>query len=147
VHESIAVVDIKKVASTSTAGKSIEDQIAKINNVSKNDLADLESKIKSMETSKSPDVDPRKIEDMQLILYDMVSTKRNQISEAYKKAISVLEKEIDKAISHIAKQDGIKIVLTSDAIVYMDSDCKDITQQVIEIVDENCREIKVVLKQ
>jgi Skp family chaperone for outer membrane proteins len=143
----IAVVDIKKVASSTNAGKSIENQIAKINNASKNDILDLEAKIKSMETNKSPDVDPRKVEDMQLILYDMVSTKKNQISEAYREAISVLESEINKAVLRVAQEDGIKIVLTSDAIVYMGSGCMDITQHVIALVNEGCKEIEVVLKQ
>jgi outer membrane protein len=144
---SIAIVDLKKVASTSMAGNGIDKQITEINNASKKDLIELESKIKSMESNKSQDVDQRKIEDMQLILYDMVSTKKEQISTAYKNAILALEQEINKVIETIAKQEGIRIVLTADAVIYSSNDCIDITQKVIEEVNKNCKEIKVTLKQ
>jgi len=144
-YNSIAVIDLKKVAVESKAGKYIEKRIAEINDVSKKDLLDLENKIKSMDTVKSSEADTRKVEDMQLILYDMVRTKRYQISEAYKKAITVLESEIKKAVSYVAEKNSIKTVFASEAVVYKSKDCSDITSQVIARVNEICKEIDVKL--
>jgi Skp family chaperone for outer membrane proteins len=144
-YGTIAVIDLKKVAIKSEAGKYIEKRIAEINDLSKKDLLDLETKIKSMDTVKASETDTRKIEDMQLILYDMVRTKRYQISEAYKKAITILESEIKKAVSYVAEQKGIRVVLASDAVIYRNNDCADITSQVITRVNDICREVSVVL--
>lgn len=144
-YSSIAIIDLKKAAIESEAGKYIEKRIAEINDLSKKDLLELETKIKSMDTVKASESDTRKIEDMQLILYDMIRTKRYQISEAYKKAITILESEIKKAVSYIAKQKGIRTVLASDAVIYRSNDCADITSQVIARINETCREINVIL--
>lgn len=141
----IAILDLKKVAIESDAGKDIEKKIAEINETSKKDLLELENKIKSMDTAKSSEADTRKVEDMQLILYDMVRTKRYQISESYKKAIAVLESEIKKAVSYIAEQSGIKTVLAADAVIYRSNDCADITEKVIARVNETCQTINVTL--
>ncbi len=144
-YNSVAIIDLKKVAIESEAGKYIEKRIAEINDLSKKDLLDLETKIKSMDTVKASESDARKIEDMQLILYDMIRTKRYQISEAYKKAITILESEIKKAVSYVSEQKGIRTVLASDAVIYKNNDCADITSQVIKRINETCREINVIL--
>jgi Skp family chaperone for outer membrane proteins len=146
-HKSIAVVDLKRVAALSNAGKSIEKQIVKINDESKKDLLNLESKIKSMEKSKLAESDSRKIEDMQFILHDMVSTKKYQISEAYRNALNALEKEINKIIAEIASKDNIQFVFTNDAVVYRSEKCDDITEEVIEKINKVCKEITVKVEQ
>jgi Skp family chaperone for outer membrane proteins len=141
----IAIVDMKKIASDSEAGKSIGEQIAKINDASKKDLSELEEKIKSMESDKTRNLDQRKIEDMQLILYDMVSAKKDKIAEAYRVAILTLEEEITKAVACVAKEKGLKVVLTSEAVIFSSESCLNITADVTEKLNENCKEIKVVL--
>jgi Skp family chaperone for outer membrane proteins len=146
VEGTLAVVDLKRIASESEAGKNIEKKISEINEASKKDLIELETRIKSMEEDKKiSEIDSRKIEDMQLILYDMVRTKRYQISEAYKKAFSILEREIYNVVSEVAKSHGIKMVITLDAAVYVDKDCHDLTNQVIKIVNERCKDIEVTI--
>jgi Skp family chaperone for outer membrane proteins len=142
----IAVVDLKKVASQSKAGKSIEKQIASINDESKRDLLDLEAKIKSMDSDKKSNSDARKIEDMQLILYDMVRQKRYQITEAYKIAVSILDNEIKRAMKQICEKKDIKIVIVNDALAYMNDGFPDITAESTKLVDEKCPFIKVELK-
>jgi Skp family chaperone for outer membrane proteins len=143
----IAIIDLKKVASESEAGKDIEKQIEKLNEEAKNDLQDLEGKIKSMESNKkSSDYDVRKIEDMQLILYDMVRTKKYHISEAYDKAIVALDQKMKKIIEEICQKESIEITLNSDAVVYFGKNPKDITDRVIARLNEVCKSIKVELR-
>ncbi|MDR0968287.1 MAG: OmpH family outer membrane protein [Holosporaceae bacterium] len=141
-----AALDLKKVASECEAGKDIEKQIEEINQESKKDLKDLETQIKSMESNKKSDYDARKIEDMQMILYDMVRTKKYQISEGYGRAIGVLEKEIKKVVADICKEKGIQIVLNSETIVHMEKNCLDITKETIDRLNKVCKSIKVELK-
>jgi Skp family chaperone for outer membrane proteins len=142
----LAVLDLKKVASASLAGKNIEAQAEEINTESRKDLLDLESKIKSMESNKKSDYDARKIEELQIILYDMVRTKKYQISEAYRKAIAVLDLEMRKVINEIIREKGIKIVMNTEAVVYLVSDGYDITAEVIKKLDAICKTVKVEIK-
>ncbi|MDR1561041.1 MAG: OmpH family outer membrane protein [Holosporaceae bacterium] len=147
-HGDIAIIDLKKIASETTVGKDIEKQIASFNNESKKDFLDLESKIKSMDSNKKSDSDARKIEDMQLILYDMVRQKRFQISEAYKTAIASLDREIKKIVKEICRKRGIKMVIASDAVAYNDdTKSTDISDEVIVLVNKSCPSIKVKLKE
>jgi Skp family chaperone for outer membrane proteins len=141
-----AVLDLKKVASESSAGKDIEAQIEAINKESKKDLLDLESKIKSMESNKKSDYDTRKIEELQIILYDMVRTKKYQISEAYRKAIAVLDLEMRKVIKEITTEKGIQIVMNVEAVVYLVKDGYDITAEVINRLNKVCKSVKVTIK-
>ncbi|MBQ7673967.1 MAG: OmpH family outer membrane protein [Alphaproteobacteria bacterium] len=137
----IAIVDLKKVASESKAGRGIDQQVAEKNKESKKELTDLETKIESMESNKLSGSDPRKVEELQLILYDMVKERRFQISEAYRAAIATLETIIKDAIKEITIEMGIDIVLASDAVVFSAENCKDITNEVIKKVDLKCDHI------
>ncbi|MDR2766476.1 MAG: OmpH family outer membrane protein [Holosporaceae bacterium] len=143
----IAVVDIKKVATDSKVGKDIDKQMAAINDESKKYLLDLESKIKSMETNKKSDSDARKIEDMQLILYDLVRQKKYDIAKAYRVAIASFDAEIKKIIEKICVEKNIKIVIAHDAVVYASDACLDITDDVIRNVNKSCPPIKVEVKE
>lgn len=144
--QSIAVIDLKKVAAESQAGKGIEIQVANKNNQSKKDLVDLEDKIKSMEANKLSGSDPRKVEELQLILYDMVKERRFQISEAYRKAISALETIIQESIKEIVDERKIDVVLAADAVVFSEKNCADITNETIKRVDMKCKYIELIVK-
>jgi Skp family chaperone for outer membrane proteins len=100
-----------------------------------------------MESDKKSDYDARKIEDMQMILYDMVRSKKYQISEAYSRAVAVLDREMRKVVEKICREKGVKIVVNSEAVVYLSEECSDITQEVIKELDETCKSIKVELKE
>ncbi|MDR3151302.1 MAG: OmpH family outer membrane protein [Holosporaceae bacterium] len=142
----VAVVDLKKVASRCKAGKDIEKQIVDINSKSKKDFEDLENKIKSREyvNSKSSDEDSRKTDEMRLVLYDMVRSERYKISSAYNKAISALDSEIKKNIKEVCESKGIALAVATDAVVYYDTeDCTDITDEVINKIDETSTSIGV----
>lgn len=137
----VAIIDIKKVASKSKAGRGIEKQAATQNNTSKKELIDLENKIKSMESSKLSGSDPQKIEELQLLLYDMVKEKRFQISEAYRKAIETLETIIRGIVEEVCTEKHIDVVITNEAVVYSGKNCLDITEEVTKRLDERCEEI------
>lgn len=143
----IAVVDLKKVAAKSKAGAGIEEQAATQNNTSKKELIDLEDKIKSMESNKFSGSDPRKIEELQLLLYDMVKEKRFQISEAYRKAIEALESIIKEIIKEICAEKHLDIVVTSEAVIYFSGNCLDITEEVINRLNNRCEEIVLKLEE
>ncbi|MDR1982864.1 MAG: OmpH family outer membrane protein [Holosporaceae bacterium] len=139
------ILDLKKVASESVAGKNIESQIEAINKESQKDLLDLESKIKSMESSRKSDYDARKIEELQIMLYDMVRTIKRRIAKAYEDAIAALDQEMRKVISKIAAEKGIEVVINAEAVVYVKNG-HDITEEVINKLNETCKSIKVEIK-
>lgn len=139
----LAIVSLKDVAQRSSAGKSIDSQIAEINNKSKEDLLELENNIKKMDSDAKTSSDERKIEDLQVILYDMTKEKRYQIQSAYRKAIEVLEEEIQKIIKEISDEKGFSLVIASEAVVYRVSECPDITEEAVKRLDERVPVIKV----
>lgn len=141
----LVIVDKRKVASASKAGKSIEQQVADENNHSKKELGDLESKIKSMESNKTTRVDTEKIENLQLILYDMVNERKSKIAVAYEHAISELEKAIDGVIQGICEESKIDVVITAEAVVFKGANCEDITAETIKRLDQKCEYIKLVI--
>jgi len=143
----VAVVDLKKVASQSLIGQDIDKQIEAANNEAAKGIKDLEEKIKSMESNKKSDYDSRKIEDMQVIMYDMVRTKKYQISEAYRKAVAVLDSDIKSVIQEICVEKNIEMVMVSDAVVYLSSKCPDISDEVINRLNEAKKWIKVEIKE
>jgi Skp family chaperone for outer membrane proteins len=142
----IAVVDFKKVASRCKAGKNIERQIVDINSKSKKDFEELENKIKSREygVNKSSDEDSRKTDEMRLVLYDMVRSERYKISDAYNKAISALDDEIRKSVEEVCESKEVALAVATDAVVYYNTkDCIDITDEVINKIDEANASISV----
>ncbi|GHU16862.1 hypothetical protein FACS189472_02870 [Alphaproteobacteria bacterium] len=146
VQKSFAVVRIEKVASRCKAGIDIEKQTTEISDQSKKgNFEELEEKIKSMEQNKTSDFDNEKIEELRLTLYEMVRTRRQQIRDAYKKALSELEDVIRNVIKSIAVRDSIGVVITSQVVLY--ADCRDITEDVIKEVDNVCKTIKVEIKE
>lgn len=138
-----AVVNLKKIAQKSEAGKSIDEQIAEINNQEKNDLLEFENNIKQMDSDAKTSADERKVEDLQVILYDMTRTKRFQIQEAYKVAVKTLEKEIHKIIREISDERGYFLVIIDDVVVSSTSRCPDITQEAIDRLNLRVNRIKV----
>ncbi|MDR0753404.1 MAG: OmpH family outer membrane protein [Holosporaceae bacterium] len=146
-HGFLATVDWKRVAVESLAGKSIEEQVKSINDHAKKDLLALELKIKEMESNKKADYDSRKIEDMQLILYDMVRSKKYQIAEAYRKAVAMLEEEARKIIAKVCKEKGISVVVNAEAVVYTAAENMDITMEVIKELNGRLQKVNVEVKE
>lgn len=145
--QQLAIVDLKKIASQSKAGKNIESRIAEINNKSKIELSELESKIKTLEENRVSDINAgRTADDMLVALYDKVRSERYRISEAYRNAISNLEKEIRKIIATVAQEKKLKIVVISDAVVYSSKDCLDLSDEIVSRMNQECPEIKVTLE-
>ena len=143
----LAIINLKDVARNSEAGQSIDKQIEEIHNKSKEDLVELENSIKKMDSDVKTDSDERKIEDLQVILYDMTRKKRYQIQAAYKSAIEVLEEEINKVIKEIAEEKGYSLIVLSEAVVYNNFECQDITEEAIERLNNKIPKIKVNISQ
>jgi Skp family chaperone for outer membrane proteins len=141
------VLNLKKVASESLAGKNIEKQVKTANKESKKWFSDLESQIRSLEPGKTSDYDARKMEDAQIKLYEMVHDEKYRIYEAYKKAVAVLDVEMKKVIEKICAEKGIRMVINSEAMVHHSEECPDITDEVIRRLNEECKTISVELKQ
>lgn len=139
----LAIVNLKEIAQESEAGRSINEQIAEINNQEKKDLLEFEDNIKQMDYNAKTSADERKVEDLQVILYDMTRTKRFQIQEAYKSAVKVLEKEIHQIIREIADEKGYSFVIIDDVVVSNTSKCPNITQEAINRLNLRVNRIKV----
>lgn len=143
----IAIIDIKRVAVESSAGKSIDDQIAQINNASKKELLNLEDKIKLLESNKKNESDSRKIEDLQIVLFDMIRKKRYEIMEAYKIAITSLNQQIRNVVIELAKKRKVRMVMASDAVVYANEECNDFTDEAIKMINKDCTKIPVIVNE
>ncbi len=139
----LAVVNLKEIAQKSEAGRGIDEQIAEINNQEKKDLLEFEDNIRQMDYNAKTSADERKVEDLQVILYDMTRTKRFQIQEAYKAAVKVLEKEIHTIIREIADEKGYSFVIIDDVVVSNTSKCPNITQEAIDRLNLRVNRIKV----
>ncbi len=139
----LAVVSLKDIAKRSKAGQSVDDQIEEINNKSKKDLLELEDSIKKMDSAVKTSSDERKIEDLQVVLYDMTKEKRYQIQVAYRSAIEALEEEIRKVVKEIADENGYSLIILSDEVVYKAPECPDITEEAIRRLDSRVPSIKV----
>ena len=139
----LAIIRLNDVARNSSAGRSIDEQIEEIHNKSKEDLLELENSIKKMSSDAKTSSDERKVDDLQAILYNMTREKRYQIQVAYKSAIGVLEKEIRKIVEEIAEEKGYSLIVPSDAVVYSNSECPDVTEEAIKRLDNRVPEIKV----
>lgn len=138
----IAIVDLKKVAVSSLAGQSIDEQLFTINNEEKKSLIEFEERIKKM-VAENKGHDDRKSEDARAMLYEMTRRKRNQIQSAYQVAIEALERNIHEVIQKIADEQGINVVLLSDVVVYFK--CQDITEDAIVELNKKLSRIPVVL--
>jgi Skp family chaperone for outer membrane proteins len=142
----VVVVDLKRVASESKAGMGIEKQIEKYNDESGKDLGEMESQIKLLDAKKEKSAeDSRKIEELQVLLYDMVRSKKYQIAEACNRSFAVLDRKMKEVIRPICEERGIEIVVNSEAVVFMCDKCYDITDEVIEKLNEKCPKVEVVL--
>lgn len=142
----IAVVDLRKIVLESDAGKGIEKQIAEINEASKKELQEVESKMKSMERDKLSETDSQKVMDMQVALYEMVKKRRNQISEAYKNAVLELENAVNDVLKQVAEQGDIPLIINLEAVAYVNSHCRDVTNEVIQKINDTHPYIKVKIK-
>lgn len=140
----IAVVDLRKIVLESEAGKGIEKQIAEINEASKKELQEVESKMKSMD--KLSETDSQKVMDMQVALYEMVKKRRNQISEAYKNAVLELENAVNDVLKQVAEQDDIYLIINLEAVAYVNSYCRDVTNEVIQKINDTHPHIQVKIK-
>lgn len=140
--QKIAIVDLKKVAVSSLAGQSIDEQLFTINNEEKKSLVEFEERIKRM-VAENKGHDDRKSEDARAMLYEMTRRKRNQIQSAYQVAIETLERNIHEVIQKIAEEQGIDVVLLSDVAVYFK--CQDITEDAIIELNKRLPRIHVVL--
>lgn len=140
--QKIAIVDLKKVAVSSLAGQSIDEQLFTINNEEKKSLVEFEERIKKM-VAENKGHDDRKSEDARAMLYEMTRRKRNQIQSAYQVAIETLERNIHEVIQKIAEEQGIDVVLLSDVAVYFK--CQDITEDAIIELNKKLPRIPVVL--
>lgn len=143
----VAVIDLKKVAADSMAGKSIDEQISEINDKAREDLVEIENSIKKMDSSQKGGLEERKVEDLQVILYDMTRKKRYQIQNAYKTAVKILEKNIFEVVKSIADEKKLSLVVVSDAVFYRADSSEDITSDVICRLDTVIKRIPVKLEE
>ena len=144
----LAIIDIDEIFSKSSAGQGINEQIECINNSEKSDLIELEEKIKQREkTNRSPnEEEARKIEEMQVALYDMTRKRRYRIQKAYQDAMKKLERCVQDCISQVVERENIKIVLPIGAVIYHSNDVINITYDVLQLVNETMATVKVELK-
>jgi Skp family chaperone for outer membrane proteins len=132
---SVGVVDMNRVARESSAGKSIEEQIQAANDNAAKELEELEDRIKDMEAAKKTAEDARKIEDMLVSLYEKVRNKKYQISSAYRRAIEELNRETKKVIKKICVYRKLRMLVTTEAVVYREDEYPDITEEIIRELD------------
>lgn len=140
-NHSFVVVRMKDVATNCLAGKDIDEQLKKINESAKARLMPLEERAKKV--TENVNVDEVRTAEIHAALYDTIRTERYQISDAADRAIEKLRENMKRAIANIAKRYNY-VVFDNEAILFGEN-VKDITDNVVEELNEICPHIEVTL--
>ena len=147
----IAIVDVQGLMSSSKAGKSIQDQIARQRDSFKDEFTKMEKDL--TETQKklaeqkdlSPEEAAVKKKDFETRLMEanrLVQQRRQALEKAAAEATMDLRKEVVKVVAEIAGKEGYDVVLTSQNVI-VSQDEMDITAAVLKAMDKDMPDLKL----
>lgn len=147
----IAIVDVQGLMSSSKAGKSIQDQIARQRDSFKDEFTKMEKDL--TETQKklaeqkdlSPEDAAAKKKDFETRLMEanrLVQQRRQALEKAAAEATMDLRKGVVKVVAEIASKEGYDVVLTSQNVI-VSQDEMDITAAVLKAMDKDMPDLKL----
>jgi outer membrane protein len=151
----IVVIDPHLILTESKAAKSINEQIEKKRkeyqnqislqekelNKKKQDLEDLQGKVSEAELSKKAqdyNVEAAKLQ-------RSVQDKRIQMDQAYRTALTEIEKVVASILEKLANEKGYNMVMSSTSTMYS-SPRLNITQEVMKSLDNLLPKVNVLIK-
>lgn len=153
---SIGVVDIQKVISESSAGKSIQTQVEEQKKAFQAELSKIEQELKDAQKSLVEKKDAVSKEEFatQRQAFDqkraetstLVQKRKAGLDRAFTEALQKLEKEIMTIIKGIAAERKFDLVLSRNN-VFVSNDSLDISGEVTERLNKALQEIKVEVKE
>ncbi len=150
----VAVADVQTVMSTSKAGKSIQDQIAKQRESFKAEFGKLEKELSDTQKklSEQKDMKPEeaaaKQKEFETKLRDaneLVQKRRQSLEKAASESLNTLRTEIVKVVAGIAQEEKYDLVVSSQNVI-VSQDSMDITAKVLKKLDKDFPDVKLNLE-
>ena len=155
-NSNIAIVDMDKILSDSSAGKSIQTQLkSKRESFQKefaareNTLISSEKSLAQQKSSLTPEAfetQRKQFETQLLETRNVFQTRRNALDKGLNNALSQLREKIMTITAQIAEKKGYSIVLTRDSVVIMDKEL-DITDEVLSNMNNTVKSIPLTVTQ
>ncbi|HBR68742.1 MAG TPA: hypothetical protein DEA55_05125 [Rhodospirillaceae bacterium] len=153
---SIGIVDIQKVISESSAGKSIQAQVEEQKKAFQAELSKIEQELKDAQKSLVEQKDKLSKEEFATQRQDfdqkraetstLVQKRKAGLDRAFTEALQTLEKEIMAIIKGISTERKFDLVLSRNN-VFVGNDSLDISNEVTERLNKALQEVKVEVKE
>ena len=148
----IAVVDVEKILNDSSAGKTIQKQLAsrrdsfqKEFSSRENNLMNAEKILIEQKTSLSPEAFAKKRKAFEVQLSEtknLFRKRRKSLDKGLGNALAQLRKNIIQVTAEIADEQNFQVVLTRDSVVIVEKSM-DITQKVLMRLNKKIENIKL----
>lgn len=151
-QEKVVFIDINFIFQNSIVGKELNEQIAKKENeinleikkfkndieVEKNEITSQKNVISSEEYNKKIKILETKIKEMN----NLISKKRNELNKFKKNVEKSFSKELNLIIEKYSTENSIDMILDKSNLLMARKEL-NITQQVINLFNENVKEINI----
>ena len=151
-QEKVVFIDINFIFQNSIVGKELNEQIAKKENeinleikkfkndieVEKNEITSQKNVISSEEYNKKIKILETKIKEMN----NLISKKRNELNKFKKNVETSFSKELNFIVEKYSTENSIDMILDKSNLLMARKEL-NITQQVINLFNENVKEINI----
>jgi Skp family chaperone for outer membrane proteins len=151
----LAVVDIQKLLSESSAAVKLQEQLSKerkkfqeVFSGYERELKEDEQKLAEQKSSLSSEAFAEKRDAFEQKLLEtsrLAKKRKRELDEAFNRALGRLREQIIKAAAEIAKKEGYKVVLTKQYVVVLEKEI-DITEKVLENLNSQLPELSLDIK-
>ena len=150
--DQVVIVDIDYLLNNSKAGKSIQEQLKKINDArikeikSKDKLfKDKEAKLIAQKKILSEQEFAKKVSDLKKEVINSNSLRKKEMEQSNKKrndALSKLLKEINQLLIEYSKRSKISMMLDKKNVIISKNE-NDITKEILNLLDKKITKIKI----
>jgi Skp family chaperone for outer membrane proteins len=148
----VAVVDIQAVMGTSEAAKNIKTQIDKLRagyqqtvQTKNEELRKLEAELQQQRAVLAPDAFQLRQRDFDQKIAEAqkdVQDRRAKIEVAFEKAMQTVETTVTQIVAQIAKENGITLVLPTQAVIHAEPDM-NITAEVVKRLNARLTKVPI----
>ncbi len=151
----IAVLNIQEIMNDSTAAKSVREQL---NKKQKSFQAEMDKKEKELQNEEenlnkarstiTPEAFEEKVREFRkhtTVAQKDLQSKKVQLDNAFKKALSDIQKAVYDIVQEMAKEKGFQVVVPTSQLLYADTSL-DISKEVLVKLNKNLPTLKVDFK-
>ncbi|MEM6810956.1 MAG: OmpH family outer membrane protein [Pseudomonadota bacterium] len=152
----IAVIDLERILTDSSAGKSIETQLnqkreafQKEFSSRENNLVNSEKVLAGQQASLSAEEFEKKRKEFEIQLQEtrkLFQQRRNALDKALNQALDELRDTVTDVTSDLAEKENYDVVLTRESVVII-AKKMDITDEVLEAMDQRIQEIPLEMEE